>query len=148
MRPEISRVFQTFAMDLMMRVIPEIGSAYHQGTIGMMATMLLIAADEWDRGASRRVEENARLREMFAAAGPAVTDSALRDRLAALAATRDDDLRVSALEQNNCALRAALIALHAHVEGLQGAAARRVEDEIWRELAKSTERRLLSTAPF
>jgi hypothetical protein len=148
MRPEISRVFQTFAMDLMMRVIPEIESTYHQGTIGMMATMLLIAADEWDRGASRRVEENARLRELFAAAAPAVTDAALRDRLVALAATRDDDLRISALEQNNCALRGALIDLHAHVEALQSAAARRVEEEIWRELAKSTERRMLSTAPF
>jgi hypothetical protein len=148
MRPEITRVFQTFAMDLMMRVIPEIGSTYHQGTIGMMASMLLMAADEWDRGASRRIEENARLRELFAAAAPAVTDAALRDRLVALAATRDDDLRISALEQNNCALRGALIDLHAHVEALQSAAARRVEEEIWRELAKSTERRMLSTAPF
>lgn len=148
MRPEVTRVFQTFAMDLMMRVIPEIGSAYHQGTIGMMASMLLMAADEWDRAASRRVEENARLREIFAASAPVVTDSALRDRIVALAATRDDDLRVSALEKNNCDLRAALIDLHAHVEALEGAAARRVEEEIWRELAKSTERRMLSTAPF
>jgi hypothetical protein len=148
MRPEISRVFQTFAMDLMARVIPEITPAYHQGTIGMIAAMLLIAADEWDRGASRRFEENARLRELFAGAAAAVTDITLRDRIAALAGTRDDDLRVSALEQNNCALRAALIDLHAHVEALEGAAARRVEDQIWRELAKSTERRMLSTAPF
>jgi hypothetical protein len=148
MRPEITRVFQTFAMDLMMRVLPEIGPAYHQGTIGMMATMLLIAADEWDRGASRRVEENARLRELFGAAAPVLEDAALRDRIARLAATRDDDLRISALEQNNCTLRAALVDLHAHVEALQGDAARRIEDEIWRELAKSTERRMLSTAPF
>lgn len=148
MRPEVTRVFQTFAMDLMMRVIPEIGSAYHQGTIGMMASMLLMAADEWDRAASRRVEENARLREIFTASAPVITDSALRGRIVALAATRDDDLRVSALEKNNCDLRAALIDLHAHVEALEGAAARRVEEEIWRELAKSTERRMLSTAPF
>ena len=148
MRPEISRVFQTFAMDLMVRVIPEIGSAYHQGTIGMMAAMLLIAADEWDRGASRRVEENARLRELFGAAAAVVKDAALSDRIVALAATRDGDLRISALEKNNCDLRAALIDLHAHVEGLEGGRARRVEDEIWRELAKSTERRLLSAGPF
>lgn len=148
MRPEITRVFQTFAMDLMMRVIPEIGPAYHQGTIGMMASMLMMAADEWDRGASRRVEENARLRELFTAAAPVVTDSALHDRLAALAAGNDADLRISALEKNNCDLRAALTDLHVHVETLEGAAARRVEEEIWHELARSTERRMLSTAPF
>jgi hypothetical protein len=147
MRPEISRVFQAFAMDLMVRVIPEIGPAYHQGTIGMMAAMLLIAADEWDRGASR-LEENARLRQLFGAAAPVVNDAALRDRIVALGATRDGDLRISALEKNNCDLRAALVDLHAHVEGLEGAPARRVEEEIWRELAKSTERRMLSAAPF
>ena len=148
MRPEIPVVFQTIGLDLMVRVIPEISSAYHQGTIGMLATILLIAADEWDRGASRRVEENARMREMFRGAAPVVKDRALRDRLLALAATIDDDVRISTLETSNCRLRAALIDLHAHVEDLEGADARRVEEEIWRELGKSTERRALSTAPF
>jgi hypothetical protein len=141
-------VFRTIALDLMVRVIPEITSSYHQGTIGMLATMLLIAADEWDRGASRRVEENARLREMFRDAAPIVQDPALRERLHALSETSDDDFRVSTLETGNCRLRAALIDLHANVETLEGADARRIEADIWRELAKSTERRALSTAPF
>jgi hypothetical protein len=148
MRPNIPIVFQTMALDLMMRVIPAISPSYHQGTVGMIATMLAIAADEWDRGASRRIEENQKLRELFANAAPVVKDLALGGRLKELAATREEDFRVSALEKNNCTLRAALIELHSQIESQTGAEARKVEDEIWKELVASTERRRLSTAQF
>jgi len=148
MRPPVPIAFQTIAMDLLMRVVPAITPPYHQGTVGMIATMMLMTAEEWDRAASRRLEENNRLREIFAEAAPIVTDPALKRRMAELAETRDDDLRVSALESSNCALRAALIELHAHVEGRADPQARMVDDVIWKELARSTERRRLSTAPF
>ena len=148
MRPEIPNVFATFAADLVMRVAPAISPAYHQGTIVMIATMLAIAAEEWDRGASWRALENKRLRELFREASPIVQDADLSRKLAALIETRDDDLRISALTANNSALRAALIELHRHVESLESAKARRVEAAIWKELLASTERRRLSTAQF
>src|SRR5882757_4167970 len=115
MRPEVPSVFATFAADLVLRVAPEISPAYHQGTISMIATMLAIASEEWDRAASRRVEENNRLREIFRASLPTATDE-LRHKLEKLIETRDDDLRISSLTANNSALRAALIELHAIVE--------------------------------
>ena len=148
MRPRVEIVFQTMAMDLIERVIPAIGPTYHQGTVGMVATLLAIVSEEWDRAASRRIEENNRLRELFRQAAPAVNDPALRSRIFQLAKTADQDFHISALETNNCALRAALIALHAHVETQTSAEARKVEAAIWNELAKSTERRRLMSAQF
>ena len=59
----------------------------------------------------------------------------------------DHDFRISALERNNCVLRAVPIDLHAHVESQKGAAARSIEDAIWKELAKSTEPRDESQRP-
>ena len=148
MRPRVETVFQILAADLMGRVIPEIGSTYHQGTLGMIAGLFGIASEEWDRAASRRIEENDRLRELFRQAAPAVNDTSLRKRILELADTRDQDFHISALENNNCALRSALIELHAHVEAQTTAEARKVEDAIWEELAKSTERRRLMSAQF
>jgi hypothetical protein len=136
------------AQDLIERVIPAIGPSYHQGTVGMIATLLAIVGEEWDRAASRRIEENHRLRELFRQAAPAVNDPALRSRIFQLAKTADHDFHISALENNNCALRAALIELHAHVESHASAEARKVEEAIWDELAKSTERRRLLSAQF
>ncbi|MGO9605564.1 MAG: hypothetical protein ACLQAT_19615 [Candidatus Binataceae bacterium] len=136
------------AQDLIERVIPAISPSYHQGTVGMIATMLAMAGEEWDRAASRRIEENDRLRELFRDAAPVVEDSDLKRRLLQHGGTRDGDLHISALEANNCELRAALIDLHSKIEQQKGAAARKVEDAIWKELATSTERRRFSTAPF
>jgi hypothetical protein len=148
MRPRVEVVFLTMAQDLLERVIPAISPSYHQGTVGMVATLLAIVGEEWDRAASRRVEENQRLRELFRESAPAVIDRALKTRILELADTRDCDFRISALENNNCALRAALIELHAHVESQSSPEARKVEDAIWDELAKSTERRRLLSAQF
>jgi hypothetical protein len=136
------------AMDLIQRVVPAISPTYHQGTIGMIATLLSIASEEWDRAASRRFEENQRLREIFRDGATVIKDLSMSARLARLAATCDTDLRISALEESNCELRAALIDLHVQVESQSGSEARKLEETIWAELAHSTERRRLSTAPF
>ncbi|HKN00326.1 MAG TPA: hypothetical protein VJX23_07390 [Candidatus Binataceae bacterium] len=141
-------VFQKMAQDLVERVIPAISPSYHQGTVGMIAAMLAMVSEEWDRAASRRAEENDRLRELFRDAAPVVENADLKRRLLELAKTQDRDLRVSALEANNCALRVALIDLHSKIERQKGPAARKVEDAIWKELVRSTERRRFSTAPF
>jgi hypothetical protein len=148
MRPRVEIVLQTMAADMFERVMPAIASSYHQGTAAMIASIMAIASDEWDRAASRRVEENDRMRELFRQSAPAVNDASLRKRILELADTRDQDFHISALENNNCALRAALIELHAHVETQTSAEARKVEDAIWDELAKSTERRRLMSAQF
>jgi hypothetical protein len=148
MRPPIEIVFQITALDLLERVVPAISPSYHQGTIGMIASILSMAGEEWDRAASRRIEENNRLRELFREASSVVRDGTLKSRLMELSRTRDNDFHISALEKNNCELRAALIELHVQIESQNGADARRIEAAIWKELAASTERRRLSSAQF
>lgn len=148
MRPNVEAVCKKMAEDLLVRVLPAISPAYHQGTVGMVSSLFGIIGEEWDRAASRRIEENDRIRELFREAAPCVKDAALKRRFLALADTQDRDFHISALEKNNCDLRTALIELHAHVETQPGPDARRIEEAIWKELLQSTERRRLSTAQF
>ena len=79
-----------------------------------------------------------------ATAGSAAGDLAGRD--AWLAGGVDDDLRISVLSAANARLRAALVDLHAAVELDSSPEARVIEAQIWDELRRSTERRLMSGA--
>jgi len=148
MRPEPIRFLGVAAGHLMVKTAGALGPGYEQSSVSVMGLMLTQLADEFERAAARRVEENRALRRLFAEAVDAVADDDLRDRLAAASRGDDPDLTVSALEQGNCELRALLIELHAHVEELDSQAARRVEAEIWRELIVSTERRKLGIGHF
>ncbi len=151
MKPDLDRFLEVASAHVLMRTAPATGGGYEQGSTMVLGLLLTQLREEVDRAAARRVEENRELRRLFAeaaSAGGAVEDPALRERLAASAAGEDTDLAVSALERSNALLRALLIDLHAHVETLESAAARRVEAAIWRELVASTERRKLSMGPY
>ena len=147
MRPEVKRFLDVAAAQLMTQTAPALGG-YAQSSVSIMAMMLLEVGLEFERGAARRVDENQALRALFRDAGAVVQAPELAAKLSQAVDTRDDDLTISALEAGNAALRALLIELHAHVEELQGDAARRMEDAIWRELAASTERRRLNLGAF
>ncbi len=148
MKPDVPKALEIVAGRLLFDVAPHVAPSYRQSSVGVTAMLLGIVREEWDRAAARRVQENAALRALFRDALPVVTDTDLRGKLAAAADSADASLLVSELDASNDALRALLIELHAHVETLQSAAARALEDAIWRELVASTERRKLSLAPF
>ena len=147
MKPEASHALERLMQALLTELMPAVQPAYRQAGVGVQAMMVAAIREELDRAAARRVEENRALRQLFADAAPVVTDAALRERLAAAAAGADANLLVPELEAGNRALRSLLIELHAHVEGLGGDAARRIEAAIWRELSASTERRKLALGP-
>lgn len=113
----------------------------------MRAPMMLQAiAEEHDRAAHWRAEENQAMRRLFAQAAVTVGDPDLRQRLTSAAHTRDTDLRVSSLDRNNDGLRRLLIELHAWVQHAAGntagdTAAAALDAAIWQELRASTERR-------
>jgi hypothetical protein len=148
MKPDPKRFLEVAAAHLTMSVAPALGRGYGQSNALVLAGMLLSLGEELDRAAARRVEENRALRAIFAAAAPVVVDGVLREKLVAAAAGEEADFRISTLEASNAAMRGLLIELHAAVEALEGAAARRIEEEIWRELVVSTERRRLAMQPF
>ena len=148
MKPDIERFIDVAAMYLIMQLAPSLGSKYDQSNVATLGALLTVLREEYERASARRVDENRALRHLFADAAPVVGETVLRAKLEQAAASEDTSLLVSDLERTNSALRALLIELHAHVEQLATADARRVETAIWAELAKSTERRRLMMAPF
>jgi hypothetical protein len=148
MKPDVDKVLEILAGSLLVDVAPAVQPAYKQASLGVTAILLSFLREDNERGAARRVEENAAIRALFRDAAGAVTDSALRKRIEAAGRSADPSLLLSQLEAANQSLRGLLIELHAHVEELPGPAARKVDDAIWRELVTSTERRKLALAPF
>ena len=101
-----------------------------------------VVAGRIDGAAQALFEENVALRSLFARAYVLVRDEAIKAQLAeAQAGIREGvaDLSVPALEAANATLRMVLIALHAHAESEPALAG--LDQEIWRELVTSTERR-------
>ena len=148
MKPDGDQLLRVLGSGLMADLAPRLTDDYLQRNAMMTGMLLAAAAEEWERAAARRADENAALRALFADAAPGIGDAALRQRLEEAAGSAAGTLLVSGLERENAELRALLIELHAHVEGLDTDEGRRVEEAIWRELRRSTERRALSIAPF
>jgi hypothetical protein len=147
-KPDGDQLLRVLAGGLMADLAPRLADDYLQRNAMMTGMLLTAAAEEWDRAAARRVEENTALRALFADAARKIEDDALRRRLEEVAGPEAGRLLVSELERENAELRAILIDLHAHVEALDSEDARRIEQTIWQELRRSTERRALSIAPF
>lgn len=148
MKPDVTVVLENTAAKLMFDMAPQMSPPFLQGTVTVVGLLLSMLREEWDRAASRRVEENAILRRLFVQAAPQVTDDGLRRRLLEAAEGRDASVRITDLDETNDALRRLLIELHAHVEELDSPEARRLDEEIWRELLASTERRRFTISPF
>ena len=148
MKPDMQIALQKLSQTMLMQIAPAVGVDYLQRNTALAAIMLQVVAEEWDRAAARRVEENGAMRKLFGEARAVVTDASLGQLLAEEAAGGDINLRIAALDAANKRLRALLIDLHAHVETLATPEARRVEDAIWAELKRSTERRAILLAPF
>ncbi len=148
MKPDVAQLIDVAAAHLMVGIAPKLGPGYEQSSMLVLMTLLTSVREEFERAASRRVEENRELRELFGAAAPRVEDSALRARLEEASTAQDASFAISDLESGNADLRQLLIDLHAHIETLATADAREIEERIWRELARSTERRQLSIAPY
>lgn len=147
MTPIVPDVLNELAQLLARCAQPDADPAERSASLGMSALLLGIAAQEWDRAADRLVEENAALRRLFSRALPHLGQGSISQRLEGLAQAQEPDFRISTLETANSALRDALIDLHVAVEALDDPAARSLEAEIWGELARSTERRLLAGSP-
>jgi hypothetical protein len=139
-------------MDLAQRMgglyAPDLKSPYLAGSAGMTAAILMMAAEEGDRTAHRLAEENRAIRAIFDHAVKSPLPAELVERLRNLAKGDESDLRISALQAVNDALRDALTDLHAFVETQPGDAAATLNTAIWSELAASTRRRAFASASF
>lgn len=136
------------AQTLLLEWAPRLPEDYEQKSAGITAMLLQYAAEAFDGAAAELAEENAALRELFAECAPELAGGELRARLERAAREREGSLRVAALQEANQGLRGLVTELHAELETLEGAGARRAEAAVWEELRRSTERRKRSLDPF
>lgn len=123
MNPEVPAVLVQLAGVVGRNAMPGVPEPERASDLALTAMLLVLAAEVWDGAAARLVEENRALRTLLGEMGA------------------DDDLRLSALKAENDRLRTLLIEAQVAAEAA-GDMAR--QEAIWAELARSTERRLLS----
>lgn len=140
MRPEISELLRTTAMQLPGMVAP---TPYSLGTAAMITGMLMISAQHYDRAAEIRVTDNQEMRALFAELAPRVKDIGFKAQVEEAAQTKDASIRISALNAVNAELRKVLIALQTHLEETGDKPG---QMRVWDVLKASAERRMLSTA--
>lgn len=138
MKPETDQILNLSALKLMTELAPAMGAQYDQGMTQVVAALLIMSAQEYDRAADIRAAENADMRALFAELAPVVREAGLRKELEAAAAEGDESLRVSALNAANEKLRRLLIRLQVHVEDAGGETRR-----IWDVLKAMAARRTL-----
>jgi hypothetical protein len=140
MNPEVDQILMLSASQLMGNLAPLLPEAYAQGQAALLSFVMILSAQEYERGADIRVNENADMRVLFRDLAPRVDDAALRARVEAAAGTKDESLTISALNAGNAELRRVLIAIQIHVEDRND---RDVQSRIWALLKRAAARRLV-----
>lgn len=134
MIPSVPAVLVDLAGKVMANATPAVNPVDRASTLGLTAMLMGLAAESLDSAAHHLVMENRAFRTLLAKGAAYVPPPAEH---------AEDDFRLSALAAENGRLRAALIILHAAVEGRDEA----MNDAIWAELLASTERRKIQNSP-
>jgi hypothetical protein len=146
MRPDVPRVLGGISAAMMTQLLPELRTPIAMQTATLATGLLAMIAQEFERAASRLVEENRVLRQLLGDACAILDHNGLHQRIdEAIADNEDRDLHISALQASNDRLRALLIDVHATVETREGNGFERLNERIWRELQESTRRRHLAS---
>jgi len=139
MKPEADQILMFSGLKLAAEYAPQIPTQYGQGMAQVVAALMFMSAQEFDRAADIRVSETVDMRALFKFLAPQVADAELRRDMEKAATTNEESLRISALNTTNEALRKVLIALHAHLEET-GADTK----PVWDVLKAMASRRVLS----
>jgi len=115
---------------------PEASGDYAVSRGGMVAMLLMLSAQEAERGPAARAWENGALRALLAEAAGGY-DEALGGALSAAAGVTDGDCGWSALDAANADLRRRLIALHEAAEARHDAGLQRRILDLYVEMAKA-----------
>jgi len=140
MKPEADQILGLSAFQLLGTLTPLLPDSYAQGTASLIAFMMMLSAQEYERAADIRARENADMRALFAKLAPKFRNAELKSKLEEAAQTQDTSLEISALDAVNYKLRQILIALHEHVDAENDRAASK---EIWALLKRMAGRRYL-----
>ena len=111
MKPSIDHALTTFTGRFIEKIVPDIRSEFNQSETVTMATLLAVAAEDYDKAADVRVNEISAIKELFR--NTECAERGLSERLDALVAKEPVDYRISNLQALVEELNAALIDLHA-----------------------------------
>lgn len=143
MKPEIDKILETTAAQLMMQIAPELPPGYTQNSTGLIGMMLNFCAQEYENGAELRASENRELRNLLAELEATVDDVRLRVKLGAVMGERDASLKISDLNYSNAELKKLLIETQTYLETRDDQKAKLARREIWAVLKASAKARLL-----
>lgn len=144
MIPEVHEVLGMFSGNLLVNLVPRIDLEYLRKDAELMAYLLMVCAEEYNRGADIRVRENQDMRRLFRSAAQQVEDPDLEKRLHAAAECEDSSLTITDLNASNSALNTVLIELHEHVEAAADTGvpwAQDLDNRIWDHLHAAIQRR-------
>lgn len=149
MKPSLSELLGGGAMTVATGVLPLLEAhPYGRGHATIVMMLLMMAAQESEKQADVLATENTRLRALFARAAEAPLAVDLAAAVRAVAAGRDESLRVSVLQAENARLRGVLTTLHAAVEASGEAWAVALDAEIWALLRDGAAARLVQLPPM
>jgi hypothetical protein len=143
MRPEIDRILETTAMQMMTQIAPQLPPGYTQNSTGLLTMLLNFCAQEYENGAETRASENRELRNLLAELEASVEDARLRVKLGAVMGERDASLKISDLNYSNAELKKLLIDVQTYLETRNDDQAKLARREIWAVLKASAKQRLL-----
>jgi len=143
MKPEVDKILETTAMQLLTQIAPELPPGYTQGSAGLIGILLGFCANEYENGADLRASENAELRNLLAELEAAVEDVRLRVKLGAVMGERDASLKISDLNYSNAQLKKLLIEVQTYLEARNDDQAKLARREIWAVLKASAKQRLV-----
>ncbi len=130
MIPETDTLLNVSAGKLLLELAPLMPPGYGQGSTSTVAMVLVLAAQEYAKGADTRIWENARMAELLAAHGAPADVTAASNTIPDLNAANNE-------------LKKRLIALQEKVEGETSSEARKAEQAILAFLKESSDRRRL-----
>jgi hypothetical protein len=143
MSPEGDKILGLSVQRLAMELGPMLTTAFAQGQLSLTGFMLTLVANEYERGADLRANENAGMRKLFAEIAPAIPDAALRKRLEIAASSQNASLKISDLDKANWELRRLVIEAQTAIETLQGEAARAADRRVWAMLREIAANRMV-----
>lgn len=146
--PEVDKVLTSFSGTLLTKIMPQVKTDYAQKDLTLIALALNGAAEEYDRAAETRMQENRAMRAIFAEAAPLIGDAELKARIGEASTTEPKSLRIRDLNSANNDLSESLIALQAYAEEQEGGEWQTVMRKIWDELKARTQRRAIGFFPF
>lgn len=144
MKPAASQILGLSSTKLLGEILPQLPTQFSQGAASLVAFLMMFCAQEAEKGAEIRVNENAAMRKLFAELAPTVGDAAPKAKLEAASKSKDTSLKTSDLDAANYDLRRVLIDLQIHIENMQGDKARAAEKRIWQMLQDAAAARVVT----